>query len=80
MSVKGHERLGGASCRSSHVRNAPLATLGPIKAACREGPIRDIGDGYADTSSHGRVCFVISLNSNDGAMRFRLLKATEAGL
>jgi hypothetical protein len=44
------------------------------------GPIRDIGDGYADTSSHGRVCFVISLNSNDGAMRFRLLKAIEAGL
>jgi hypothetical protein len=26
------------------------------------------------------VCFVISLNSNDGAMRFRLLKAIEAGL
>jgi hypothetical protein len=42
--------------------------------------IRDIGDGYADTSSHGRVCFVISLNSNDGAMRFRLLKAIEARL
>jgi hypothetical protein len=26
---------GGASCRSSHVRNAPLATVGPKKAACR---------------------------------------------
>ena len=30
-----HARLGGASCRSSHVRNAPLATVGPKKAACR---------------------------------------------
>ena len=35
----GHERLGGASCRFSHVRNAPLATVGPKKAACRDGPI-----------------------------------------
>ena len=31
----GHERLGGASCRSSNVRNAPLATVGPKKAAYR---------------------------------------------
>ena len=36
--------------------------------------------GYADTKSHGRVRFVISLTSNDGAMRFRLLRAIEAGL
>jgi serine-type D-Ala-D-Ala carboxypeptidase/endopeptidase (penicillin-binding protein 4) len=35
--------------------------------------------GYADTSSHGRVRFVISLKSN-GPMRFQLLKAIEAGL
>ena len=35
-------RLGGASCRSSHVRNAPLATVGPKKAACRKGPRTDI--------------------------------------
>jgi len=35
--------------------------------------------GYADTSSHGRVRFVISLKSN-GPMRFELLKAIEAGL
>ena len=28
--------------------------------------------GYADTSSHGRVGFVISLTSNDDEMRFRL--------
>ena len=36
--------------------------------------------GYADTTSHGRVRFVISLTGNDGAMRFRLLHAIEAGL
>jgi D-alanyl-D-alanine carboxypeptidase/D-alanyl-D-alanine-endopeptidase (penicillin-binding protein 4) len=36
--------------------------------------------GYADTATHGRVRFVISLNSNDSAMRFRLLKAIQAGL
>jgi D-alanyl-D-alanine carboxypeptidase/D-alanyl-D-alanine-endopeptidase (penicillin-binding protein 4) len=36
--------------------------------------------GYADTSSHWRVRFVISLTSNDGEMRFRLLRAIESGL
>jgi D-alanyl-D-alanine carboxypeptidase/D-alanyl-D-alanine-endopeptidase (penicillin-binding protein 4) len=36
--------------------------------------------GYADTSSHGRVRFVISLTGNDGDMRFRLLRAIESGL
>lgn len=36
--------------------------------------------GYADTTSHGRVRFVISLTGNDGAMRFKLLRAIEAGL
>jgi D-alanyl-D-alanine carboxypeptidase/D-alanyl-D-alanine-endopeptidase (penicillin-binding protein 4) len=36
--------------------------------------------GYADTSSHGRVRFVISLTTNDDEMRFRLLHAIESGL
>ena len=36
--------------------------------------------GYADTSNHGRARFVISLTSNDGAMRFQLLKAIQSGL
>jgi len=36
--------------------------------------------GYADTSTHGRVRFVISLAGNDGEMRFRLLRAIESGL
>jgi D-alanyl-D-alanine carboxypeptidase/D-alanyl-D-alanine-endopeptidase (penicillin-binding protein 4) len=36
--------------------------------------------GYADTSKHGRVRFVIALTSSDGAMRFRLLKAIQSEL
>jgi D-alanyl-D-alanine carboxypeptidase/D-alanyl-D-alanine-endopeptidase (penicillin-binding protein 4) len=36
--------------------------------------------GFADTSRQGRVRFVISLSSNDGAMRYRLLRAIESGL
>jgi D-alanyl-D-alanine carboxypeptidase/D-alanyl-D-alanine-endopeptidase (penicillin-binding protein 4) len=36
--------------------------------------------GYADTSSHGRVRFVIALAGNDGEMRFRLLRAIESEL
>ena len=35
--------------------------------------------GYADTKDHGRVRFVIALKSNDSAMRFKLLKAIQAG-
>jgi D-alanyl-D-alanine carboxypeptidase/D-alanyl-D-alanine-endopeptidase (penicillin-binding protein 4) len=36
--------------------------------------------GYADTASHGRVRFVISLATDDGQLRFRLLKAIESEL
>jgi D-alanyl-D-alanine carboxypeptidase/D-alanyl-D-alanine-endopeptidase (penicillin-binding protein 4) len=36
--------------------------------------------GYADTARHGQVRFVIALKSNDGAMRFRLLKAIQSAL
>ncbi len=36
--------------------------------------------GYANTSSHGRVRFVISLTSNDDQMRFRLLRTIESEL
>jgi len=36
--------------------------------------------GYADTSKHGRVRFVIALTSNDGATRFRVLKAIQSEL
>jgi serine-type D-Ala-D-Ala carboxypeptidase/endopeptidase (penicillin-binding protein 4) len=36
--------------------------------------------GYADTSKHGRVRFVIALTGDDGAMRFRLLKAIRSEL
>jgi D-alanyl-D-alanine carboxypeptidase/D-alanyl-D-alanine-endopeptidase (penicillin-binding protein 4) len=51
---------------------------GMNKTGTMEG-IRTLA-GYADTSTHGRVRFVISLTSNDGEMRFRLLKAIESGL
>jgi serine-type D-Ala-D-Ala carboxypeptidase/endopeptidase (penicillin-binding protein 4) len=36
--------------------------------------------GYTTTATHGQVRFVISLKGNDGAMRFRLLKAIESAL
>jgi D-alanyl-D-alanine carboxypeptidase/D-alanyl-D-alanine-endopeptidase (penicillin-binding protein 4) len=36
--------------------------------------------GYADTSGYGRVRFVISLTSNDGEMRFRLLRTIQSEL
>ncbi len=36
--------------------------------------------GFADTKGYGRVRFVISVPSNDGETRFRLLRAIEAGL
>jgi D-alanyl-D-alanine carboxypeptidase/D-alanyl-D-alanine-endopeptidase (penicillin-binding protein 4) len=36
--------------------------------------------GYANTSEHGQVRFVISLRNNNGAMRFRLLQTIQAGL
>jgi serine-type D-Ala-D-Ala carboxypeptidase/endopeptidase (penicillin-binding protein 4) len=36
--------------------------------------------GYARTSSHGQVRFVISLAGNDGEMRFLLLRAIESEL
>ena len=35
--------------------------------------------GYADTSSHGQVRFVISLAGDDGGLRFRLLRASSPG-
>lgn len=36
--------------------------------------------GYANTSKHGRVRFVISLGGRSGKTRFRLLRAIERGL
>jgi len=36
--------------------------------------------GYADTSKNGQVRFVISLRGNNGALRFRLLRAIRAAL
>ncbi|HYF56963.1 MAG TPA: D-alanyl-D-alanine carboxypeptidase, partial [Salinarimonas sp.] len=36
--------------------------------------------GYAGTSNHGRVRFVIALTGNEGATRFQLLKALRSAL
>ena len=36
--------------------------------------------GYANTSEHGQVRFVISLGGDTGRLRFRLLRAIERGL
>jgi D-alanyl-D-alanine carboxypeptidase/D-alanyl-D-alanine-endopeptidase (penicillin-binding protein 4) len=36
--------------------------------------------GYASTSRHGEVRFVISLRSNNGEMRFQLLRAIQSAL
>ncbi|MGB9321364.1 MAG: D-alanyl-D-alanine carboxypeptidase [Pseudolabrys sp.] len=36
--------------------------------------------GYANTSTHGQVRFVISLRSNNGTMRFQLLRAIQSAL
>jgi D-alanyl-D-alanine carboxypeptidase/D-alanyl-D-alanine-endopeptidase (penicillin-binding protein 4) len=36
--------------------------------------------GYANTSTHGPVRFVIALKGNNGALRFDLLKAIESEL
>ena len=37
--------------RPASVRNAPLATVGPKKAACRDGPMSDIAASYSIISS-----------------------------
>jgi serine-type D-Ala-D-Ala carboxypeptidase/endopeptidase (penicillin-binding protein 4) len=36
--------------------------------------------GYTNTSTHGRVRFVIALKGNNGALRFQLLRAIESAL
>ena len=58
--------------------SAPHANLlrghdgGANKTGTLEG-VRTLA-GYATTTKHGRVRFVISLRSNNGAMRFQLLQ------
>jgi serine-type D-Ala-D-Ala carboxypeptidase/endopeptidase (penicillin-binding protein 4) len=63
---------------------APYAGLlhGHDGGANKTGTMEGISTlaGYANTSSHGRVRFVISLASDDGNMRFRLLRAIESEL
>jgi hypothetical protein len=58
MTASGHERQGGASCRSSYVRNAPLATVGLKKAACREGPAATLAPPLFDHLVGDREQFI----------------------
>lgn len=63
---------------------APHANLlrGPDGGMSKTGTLEGVRTlaGYADTRSHGRVRVVISLAGNDGALRFKLLKAIGSGL
>ena len=63
-------RAHGAAWRKANAGHVSLAQLKGVSTLA----------GYADTSSHGRVRFVISLASNDGEMLFRLLRAIESEL
>ena len=56
--------------------------VGRKDAAYKTGTLEGVRTlaGYTNTSSHGQVRFVISLKSNNGALRFRLLRAIESAL
>jgi len=62
----------------------PHAALlrGPDGSLTKSGTLEGVRTlaGYADTKKHGRVRVVIALKGNDGAMRYRLLRAIETGL
>jgi D-alanyl-D-alanine carboxypeptidase/D-alanyl-D-alanine-endopeptidase (penicillin-binding protein 4) len=62
-------------------RHAELLVSGK-DAAYKTGTLDGVRTlaGYTSTSGRGRVRFVISLKSNNGALRFQLLRAIEAGL
>lgn len=59
-----------------------LLVSGKGGAAYKTGTLEGVRTlaGYAGTSANGQVRFVISLKSNNGAMRFQLLKAIEGAL
>jgi D-alanyl-D-alanine carboxypeptidase/D-alanyl-D-alanine-endopeptidase (penicillin-binding protein 4) len=63
---------------------APHANLlrGPDGSLTKSGTMDGVRTlaGYADTKGYGRVRVVISLGNNNGALRYRLLKAIESGL
>jgi D-alanyl-D-alanine carboxypeptidase/D-alanyl-D-alanine-endopeptidase (penicillin-binding protein 4) len=63
---------------------APHADLmtGPDNSLTKTGTMDGVRTlaGYTDTKDNGRVRLVISLRSNDTAMRTRLLRTIEAGL
>ena len=62
--------------------HADLLKSGKTAASYKTGTLDGVRTlaGYAETSSHGQMRFVISLKGNNGALRFRLLKAIESAL
>jgi hypothetical protein len=81
MSVQVQSRLGGAGWRSSHVRNAPLATLGSKKAACRNGPKTEVA-GWSESADNcglfqqfrRLVMFAAIRRASSGDPRIRLFR------
>lgn len=61
--------------------NAGMLRRSRAGSRYKTGTIRSVRTlaGYAATSNHGRVRFVISLGGNSGKTRFRLLRAIERG-
>jgi D-alanyl-D-alanine carboxypeptidase/D-alanyl-D-alanine-endopeptidase (penicillin-binding protein 4) len=59
-----------------------LLVSGKGGAAYKTGTLEGVRTlaGYTSTSSHGQARFVISLKSNNGALRFQLLRAIESAL
>ena len=55
-----------------HISTLPLATVGPKKAACRDGPI---GDLWRDRSGRHSITSLASASSLSGTMRPSALAA-----
>ena len=67
---------------STFSRPTPTCSGGHDGGANKTGTLDGVRTlaGYANTSRHGQVRFVISLRSNNGAMRFQLLQAIQSAL
>ena len=82
ISRKNHFTARGlAKLLDRFARHANLLRRGRANSRYKTGTLSGIRTlaGYATTSKHGRVRFVISQRGGSGAMRFRLLQAIERG-
>ena len=83
ISRKNHFTARGlAKLLNQFAPHAKLLRRGRARSRYKTGTLSGVRTlaGYANTSKHGRVRFVISLKGGSGAMRFRLLRAIERGL